>query len=531
MRSPRLSRRHDRDESGAIVPMAALLMVVVLAFTAFAVDLGLQRAAVRDMQAVADAVALDTARDPGLTSCDQTALTAAATKSLARQGTSIGRSSPLVVTPGHLDPTTRQFVAGSNAGACDAVRIVAATTVDFAFAPVIGTDSGRASRAAVGSTDAPAVCFSAGTTALVLNTNQSALGPILRNILTINLGLVGYDSGLVGLHGLSIPIAELDTALKAGTGHALVDNANVSLGGFLLASASVLEQHGNAVRAQVLRTLAANVGALTISVTDILNLGTSGASGLTTTVDALDLVGSAIVSAAVEASNGKNALNISSLGLSVGPVSLADAKITVIEPPQIACGKVGVQAKTAQVRVDLQTGLSTGGLGIQAANLSLGVRVASGTATLSRLNCSGNPSASIVGDTSVASVVGYGGTGSARLTVLQLWPLPAIQVGLTGGVAQSSSEQSFTYPPQADGSSPGMRTYGSAVNLKLRITDDSLLGLGTLLGLVVNPVLSLANSVVEPLLDPVLSLLGIRLGTMDVTMLGRPSCNGVRLVG
>lgn len=511
--------------------MAALLMVSVLTFTAFALDIGLQRAAARDMQAVADAVALDTARDPGLASCNQTALSAAAAKSLLRQGKSIGRGSPLVVTPGHISPTTQQFVAGSNNGACDAVRVVAATTVDFAFAPVIGTKTGSAARAAIGSTDSPAVCFSAGTTALTLTSNKSALGPILKNILNVNLGLVGYDSGLVGLQGLSIPIAALDAALKIGTGRALVDDANVSLAGFLLANASVLEQNGNAVRAQVLRALAANVGPLTLNVTDILKMDTGGTSGLTATVDVLDLVGSAIVSAAVDASNGKNALNISSLGLSVGPVNLADAKITIIEPPQIACGKVGVQAKTTQVRVDLQTGLSTGGLGISAANLSLGVRVAAGTATLSALNCSGNPSASVLGETSVASVVGYGGTGSARLTVIQLWPFPAIQIGLKGGVAQSASEQSFNFPPNADGSSPGMRTYGSAVNLKLQITDDSLLGLGGLLSLVINPLLARANSVIEPLLDPLLAILGIRLGTMDVTMLGRPSCSGVRLVG
>lgn len=517
-----------RDERGALAVMAALLMVVVLAVTAFAVDIGLQRAAARDMQATADAVALDTARS--LPTCDLATLQAAADKSLARQGEAIGEESPLVVTPGHVSPTTNTFIAGSNDGVCDAVQVVASTTVDFAFAPVIGTDSGSASRLAVGSTDSPVVCFSAGTTTLTLTSNSQALGPILENILKTNLSVVGY-SGLVDLKNLSVPLADLDAALTAGTGQSLVDVPVVSLANVMLATATVLQQNGNAAQAVVLQSIAAQVTGLNVDMSDFLTLGTSGASALSASVNALDLMGSAIVSAAVEAGNGKNALNISSLGLSVGPVNLADAKITIIEPPQIACGKVGVQAKTAQVRVDLQTGLSTGGLGIQAANLSLGVRVASGTATLSSLNCSGNPTASIVGDTSVASVVGYGGTGNARLTVLQLWPLPAIQVGLKGGVGQSTSEQSFTFPPQADGSSPGMRTYGSAVNLKLEITDDSLLGLGGLLKLVVNPVLSLANSVVEPLLDPLLALLGIRLGTMDVTMLGRPSCSGVRLVG
>lgn len=518
MRSPRLSRRHDRDESGAIVPMAALLMVVVLAFTAFAVDLGLQRAAVRDMQAVADAVALDTARDPGLTSCDQTALTAAATKSLARQGTSIGRSSPLVVTPGHLDPTTQQFVAGSNAGACDAVRIVAATTVDFAFAPVIGTDSGSASRAAVGSTDAPAVCFSAGSTALVLDTNGSALGPILKNILTAKLGLVGYDAGLVGLHGLTVPIADLDAALKVGTGRSLVDNAAVSLSGLMLATASVLESRGEAVRATVLRLIAAQVTSLTVNVSKILNLGTGGAAGLTAGIDVLDLIGTAIV-----ASNGTNALAISDLGINLVGLANANATVSIIEPPQIACGKVGVQAKTAQVRVDLAANV----LGqLRAVSIDLGVRVAQGTATLSAVNClAPQPTATFSGTTSAADVVGRGGTGNATISILGL-PL----LGLKGHVGTKTESKTFTFPNGSGLPSPNLQTFGGSATLQLGLAT----GLGVLdylLDAVVNPILFAVTGIVGNILTPVLGLLGIRLGTMDVTMLGRPSCNGVRLVG
>jgi len=521
---------HDqRDERGAVAPMTALLLVVVIAFTAFAVDLGLQRAAARDMQAVADAVALDTARS--LPTCDATALQSAANQSLARQGQTIGQDSPLVVTPGHISPTTRQFVAGSNAGTCTAVRIQAATTVQFAFAPVIGTDSGTAVRSAVGTTDEPALCFSAGTKAIVLNSSESAIGPVLDQILRVNLGVASY-TGLVDLKTLQIPLADLDAALRVGTGHGLVDDANVSLRSFLIASASVLEQHGQAARAVVLRSIAASVGTVTVNAARFLALGTGGASGLTATVNALDLVGTAIVSAAVDASNGKNAVNVSNLGIAVANLSLADAKVTIIEPPVIACGKVGVQARTAQVRLDLKTGVSTPLVSL--AEISLGVRVASGTATFSGVNCSAtNPTATITGTTSAANVVGYGGSGAARLDILTLGLLGVrLGLGLTGTVGSGASSYTFTYPPvnPAPGL-PAMHTFGSAVNLDLQITPDSLLGLGTLLGLVVNPVLAVVNTAVGSLLTQVLGLLGIKLGTMDVTMLGRPSCSGVKLAG
>lgn len=514
----------NRDERGAVAPMVALLIVVVVAVTAFAVDIGLQRAAARDMQAVADAVALDTARR--LPSCDTAALQSVANESLERQGGTIGRSEPLTVTPGHLDPTTKQFVAGSSGGTCTAVRIDAATTVDFAFAPVIGTDSGSSSRFAVGMRDEPSVCFSAGTTALVLDSSGSALGPVLDTILRVNLGVAGY-SGLVDLKDVRVPLADLDAALRVGTGQGLVDGGSVSLSGFMLATATVLENQGDAARAAVLRTIAAQVSGLTVDVGDILALDTEGNAGLGAEINTLDLIGSAIVSAAI--ANGQNAVNVSQLGVAVAGISLADARLVVIEPPQIACGKVGVEARTAQVRLDLRTGVTTPL--VSAAQVELGVRVANGTARLSAINCSAtNPTVSVSGTTSTATVVGYGGSGSARLNLVQTGLLGFnLGLGLMGTVASGSSSHVFTYPPAP--ALPGPHTFGSSVNLNLQITPDSLLGLGLLLGAVVNPILGLVNTAVGSLLTQVLDLLGIRLGTMDVSLLGRPSCSGVKLVG
>ncbi len=148
----------------------------------------------------------------------------------------------------------------------------------------------------------------------------------------------------------------------------------------------------------------------------------------------------------------------------------------------------------------------------------------------------GTPTASITGATSAASVLGYGGSGPARLDIvtLSIWPLPGITLGLglMGSAGSATSSHSFVFPAATP--PPGLApsyTFGSPVNLNLKITPDSLLGLGALLDLVVSPVLAILNATVGTLLTGVLGLLGIKLGTMDVTMLGRPSCNGVRLVG
>jgi Flp pilus assembly protein TadG len=54
--------KRRKDENGAVALTVALVVTLLLAVASFALDLGLARVGVRDMQAVADVVALDMAR-------------------------------------------------------------------------------------------------------------------------------------------------------------------------------------------------------------------------------------------------------------------------------------------------------------------------------------------------------------------------------------------------------------------------------------------------------------------------------------
>lgn len=514
-------RRQRRDERGAILPLTALIMVIVVGFTAFATDLGVQRVAARDMQAVADVAALDAARK--LPTCTTSTLQAAADASLARQGRRVGTSSPLVVTPGHLS-STGAFVAGSGTTGCDAVRITAATTVDYAFAPVIGNDSGSATRTAIGTRSDAAVCFSVGTKTLTLSTSGSAIGPILDRVIKVNgLDVVGY-TGLVSLKNVQVPLVDLAAALGVGTPQELAA-LDVSLQTFTLAAASVVRKQGDLVSATLLESIAARATGLRADVSNFLALDTTGNAALSATVNALDLVGASIVAA-----NGTNALRIDQLGLSL-PLGLlnANAQIVIVEPPQIACGKAGVTARTAQARVDLETTVGTSLLAY--AEISMGVRVGEGTATLSSLQCTGPASVTIAGQTTAARVVGYGGTGSARLTAASLLnPRKDLPLHLKEVVAATNAgSHTFTYPAGAGLPTPANHTFSSSVNFAVEVDNNGLLG--GLLSSVTNFLLTVLNPLLEGLLTPLLSSLGIKIGTMDVTMLSRPSCNAVRLAG
>ena len=507
--------RRRRDERGSILPLTILTMTILLGFTAFAADLGLQRVAVRDMQSVADVVALDAARK--LPTCDATALTTAANASLARQNRRIGRTSPLVVTPGHLDSTTKTFVAGAANGVCDAVKVESRTTVDFAFAPVIGRSSGGAARSAVGARAQPAVCFSAGTKSLVLNSSQSALSPLLDRILRVNLGLVGY-SGLVDLKTLSVRLG--DVAAELGIGTQQLATATVTLRQLMVATATVLQRQGSTAQATLLNTLSGQVGALNVNLGRFLSVGTGGESGLDAQLNALDLIGTAAVSAAV--ANGKNAVAIGTdLGVPLDLVT-ANTQLTIIEPPVIACGGVGAQARTAQVRLDVRTGVSILGIaGI--GNVSLGVQVGKGTATLTNVTCASSgvqASTTVRGDTSLATLSGPGGTGSATVTPLSLLGIPlAGVVRITGTVGAKSTTQQFPYPPAPDLT----QIYGGGERIILSSVDSTT-----------NSVLDGINKLtgtLDLLVQPLLKMLGIQLGIMEVRMLGTPSCSATRLAG
>lgn len=511
-------RRRRHDERGAILPMTALVMVIVVGFTAFATDLGLQRVAARDMQAVADVVALDAARK--LPTCTTSTLQTAADASLARQGRRVGTTSPLVVTPGHLS-STGAFVAGSGTNGCDAVQITAATTVDYAFAPVIGTDSGSATRSAIGTRSDAAVCFSTGTKTLTLSTSGSALGPILDRVIKVNgLDVVGY-TGLVSLKNVQVPLVDLAAALGVGTPQELAA-LDVSLQTFTLAAASVVRKQGDLVSATLLESIAARATGLRADVSNFLALDTTGKAALTTSVNALDLVGASIVAA-----NGANALRVDQLGITLpGDLYSANASLVITEPPVIACGRAGVSARTAQVRLDLESGVNTTLLRL--AEVELGVVVGDGVATLASLQCTGPPSVTVTAQTAAARVTGLGGNGSARLTAASLLGLVKLPLHLKGSVAASSTgNQVFTYPEPTG--LPATRTVGSPVNLTLEIDNNGLLG--SLLSPVTSFLALILNPILESILTPLLSLLGIKVGTMDISMLSRPSCNAVRLAG
>jgi uncharacterized membrane protein len=349
------------DESGAILPIVALMMVVLLGMSSFAVDLGMQRVARRDMQAVADGVALDLARlVDGRTATQiiaggsgKSSLAAAREASVARNdSTHIGAPATvtaiLITRDVNGDPVrdgSGAVVSLTGAQVPDAVYVTATTSVNFAFAGVFdGPSSGSAARTAIGASQSNA-CFRLGSFAAAISAN-SALTPTLNKYLNNALGLsvVGYE----GLSNASITLGGLAAQLGAGSVDALANLKNVTLKDLFSASATVLSSEGGeAADVTLLRQLSTSVmTSLTVDMSQVIDLTSGGSSALSTSFNVLDLVAGAGFVA-----NGTNLLTLSTLW-NFPQFSSGATSLQIIEGPQGGCGTVNrARASTAQIKM------------------------------------------------------------------------------------------------------------------------------------------------------------------------------------
>ncbi len=561
-------RREERGVSAVVLSLCVCIVMVPLG--AVAVDLGVQRVAGQDMQAVADVVALDLARDldpaKKASEYDLAALTNKARDRAAAQG-SIGTNTRFLVQVGELDPpkygSADYFIPLTGHKAATAVRVVATTDVSFGLAgalPKGGIASSSATRYAIAGQRTPLVCFSAGTQAMTLDSTKSALAPLLKNILQVKFGVVSYD-GIVALKDVSIPVAELMLKLGVGTTDAMA-TTQISLRDLILASADVLRQSGGIATASFLESLQLAAPGEMFPFGDILGLdaGTSVA-GLGASLNLLDLFG-----AAVFAANGDSAINAGIPGL---------ASLRMIQRPRTRCGTTGAEARQAQFElklsapVPLTAALSALGITSNDNKAELTVRVGDGRVWLAAeptcapervtLNA-GTAGGSLAGTVLLYLTIGKFLDILGSIVPALLWNLtikPALlltglsKVGLKvdvgGSVAATSATTTVTYsPPPAELPSVTVPASGLGQAIKMNATDVHLVNEGGLLGIiaafvdplsgillngVVKTALDLVSETVSPILNAVLAFIGVTVGVVDIDMRSRPVCRGVRLLG
>lgn len=340
----------------------SVTVVLLLGIASLAVDTGMHRVLRRDLQALVDVVALDLARELGTKTqaqlepeLDQSDPTSALSRSLARNaGDVLGEE--LVVTGdfGAWNGATWDTTADPPS----AVRVQAWGEVGFAFA----AGAGEASRTAYAGVQSGA-CYQVGSYAAQVNTSDSALWNIFFQRLASSVGLFN-NSGAVGAlnyKGLAQASVELDgVAGRLGIGsvselaHATVDMKQL----FGAVHAQVLADNGQSSVVDALNVLAlqAHPG-VQVAMSRVLGISSSG-MGVGLTANVLDLVGGSLALL--------NGTNLVDMNVASGVPGLANAnvKTRLIQGPRHYCGRVGdvfsnaTASSTEQLYFDVNASLS-----------------------------------------------------------------------------------------------------------------------------------------------------------------------------
>lgn len=504
----------------------AVVLAVLLVVTAFAVDIGMQRAARADMQAVADAVALDLARElDGRPASELGTMQTQADASRDRnKATSLGSVPVVVPELGVVNAATGSFTPASGATVPNAVRVTASTTVDFAFGVA---DSGGATRSAVAMAN-PNACLRLGSSVLDLQSDNSLiLNAVLGGILGGSLALeaISYE----GLANAEVSLADLAVALGAGSADQLL-GTSVSLGTFMAAVADVLENNdatdqADVINATLLDLLGTGVGLGNVSVGQLLALGPGSDAALGATVDALSLLTTSAFVA-----NGQNAIAVPGLELGVPGLLGAKVSVFVIEPPKLACGSAAAETSQIEVIVELSGGVPLVANATVEATLNLG----NASGSIASINCRDGVADELTVALDPPSVLSL--SADLDLTVLGL--LPLANATIPGRVTESSAAADYALALPLRYDSPLTSTGSGTIGFdNLTGTSLSLLGIdltGILFLGVRSAVLSLVNglltSVQSVLLGPVSDVLGLRLATADMFGVRTAQCANPVLV-
>jgi tight adherence protein G len=549
-----------KDERGAVTLTVALVLTVLMGAASLALDLGMQRVGVRDMQALSDVVALDLARQidgRSVTAIESdTKWVAGKNASVARNDDTLGDSPNVTAVLGDLNTGTGVFTPMSGAQQPTAVKVTSTSSVNY----VLRTGEGAVSRSAIATAN-PNACFKLGSFAARVKTgNSSLLGPLLGAIdADLNLSLVSYQ----GLAVLDVTLMDVAVKLGFGTVSELV-GTSVSVGEFYAAIADVLVDDGHAVEAALLDSIALKVTDLPdIKVGDVIGLGTAGPSALDTEFNVLDLVaGSAFVA------NGDTAVGVPALGITIPGLTSLTGSLSVINAPKMFCGKVN-QGPATTSQVDLSVGgtlLSLpnvlGTLAATTTGLTLDADIASASGTLREITC-GNA----VSDTDPEGIGVDVRTGLTDISlgvpirlqgnVVLLGTGLQLDIRLRAGAAVTSADNTeridYLVPPMQYGTAKETVNAGlglPAATVTVESVSARLLVLGlptvavtlsaaqltevlnavtsTLITPIINPLITNVNNL---LLGPVADMLGLKLGGADLYMMSRPSCTSPELRG
>ncbi len=576
----RSSPSHAARQRGAILIMTAAFIVAAVALLALAVDTGRLYAAQTKLQSAANLAALDAAR--AISACGvgepgnrQTAANIAVDTSLKNnfgQDENVDFAADLGVRITETDLYSFQPTAADSA---DSARV----TLSRPFPTRLlggGAENESNMSATAAAISQPTASISAGSRLVGVEDTNGLLSALLGGPVNLDVasyeGLIETDITIADLLDVDARIASLDELLE--TELSLPDALD-----FLADALNATTDGVDDLAAGALSALADLADPdRTVLFGDILNIET----GLENTLDALPVNAADLLTGLAQAANTGSPVSLPAR-IDLGGIARVAAEINIIEPRQIDAGRAGLGANnryrtvasTGQANIQLNIevlGALPEALGGPLINLPIFIKAASAEARLEDIICAGlskpfppedEHTVELETDTAIATI----GVGEFD-NIDRIDPEPAGEVtlvnalgvaqvvtdGLTvnlgsAGCADYGTENLMLdgpFPPQA-GADPRTERVGvplaDALNCGLGRLSSQLFEPGTievrvlgtclpilcnltsaLLAPVVGTVISLLRPVLDLLgtllLEPLFGLLGLSVGTADVSVNG-----------
>lgn len=538
-------RRVRRDERGVILVMAIPGLVLAVLALSLSVDIGRQVFEKRTDQSVADAAALDAARNPA----DAQARAEASARRNGFDPAAAGHS--VVAQRGTVD-ANKVFTAAATG---PAVLVTVSSHIDYIFAPMDKTLVARAVATMGGGKEAG---FTIGTTLASIDTSKS---PLLNAVLGQMMGGTGVSADIIGWQGLASSHITLEALcqelelLDAGVQFGTVDDllvADITMADLATATANALTKKGETGAALLFTQgggiVAKSTNTATFQLGDMIKVAEgAGDSALATEFNVLGLVtGGAMVA------NGTNAVSIPNIGIAIPGVGSTSLSLKVIEGPQTYIGPDETiftdlpHATTGQVELTLTPVLNVSApvAGLDGATLTGSLPVdftaAGADANLTSITCP-NPNG---GERVSVDLKPLTTSVSAPLTLTaSVLGIPVSFNATTTGTAALDPPPTFldfAYPSEFYPTAAAKRVGASPLGLGALLATTTTASLGStgplgLLAGVVNPILATATPLVGPavslaltavlssldtlVIKPLLDALGVSIGAADVTAL------------
>lgn len=562
-----------RRQHGAVAVMAAIFLSLALAALG-ALDVGNTYYARRQLQRTADLAAMAGVQVISTPAGCSTVTTVAQQNATANGFIADGSTKTLTTTCGRWDTSTSTYF-GTSGNPLNAVQVKVTQQVPFLFLGPQRTVTATAT-ALASNIDA----FSLGTGIATINTQQSALlNAILGGLLKTSVSLsIGNTQSLAAAHiKLSDLMVGLGASSMQGLLATTVTYQNLMLA--MVSALQAGGDTVNAAILQTLAVAIPGGQNITVgdngtSAPGLLALGLANPdAAATATINAFDalMVAAQIAQRSPDGSVGKAPV----INVTAGLLGVAGISLQVINPPVLAVGEGGTttvngvttartMARTAVVNATINLlpallpTLTVGLPPLVSASIAtlntplvVTLAVAPGTATLSSVDCESTKAATnatiqvtpgiltacIAGDAScstpvnVASVTAtlLGLTAQVANVVLKNVPLK-LAPGTTTPLVFNGSSGSFDYSQSANSNALGSdasvlttQLLGNLGNILKVSLLNNLIDISTLLSPIVTAVTNALTPLLQPvfgLLDtiivPTLSLLGVQIGTATV---------------